>query len=278
MQGFQRYLEVAKRIFAKGGLIDHKEFLVQRALLTFGDYLPSVGNNNYNFSFGQDEDQWRRLVFRDEEKRELLQTLFTILSSNTTASGDEDRLRGLISKSNAGDWRKHFIECPAAIEACHRRIIRFFHDQHILLLQTSQTNGYHAELRSYCFYVRHIEPADSAFASCQRDYCKQKSVSLPCYAYLVDPESKYRIELRYLTETGAVEPYEITFMRNDNKAVPDDIMNKCNSSRLDAAQTRDGVGPACVSRFKSEDPALMGLKRIVAAIRSPLNPEGLANV
>jgi hypothetical protein len=64
-------------------------------------------------------------------------------------------LQRIINESDVTDWRKHFIQYPIISEKCCgiKRLIRYFDDKEILLLDTTMTSGYCQEYYSYAVYA-----------------------------------------------------------------------------------------------------------------------------
>ncbi|MDD3596498.1 DUF262 domain-containing protein [Sulfuricurvum sp.] len=160
-QEFQDYATKCQAIFNKE-LLDSDEHLVQRALLAKGDYLVELGRN-YTFCSSETalrtkNDNWRK-VFNDPNKRALLKALFDEIHVNKV----QDSLNSIIENFDADDWRKYFIKKPKIISYCKKFQTRFYaienrEDEYdILLLNSTQTNGYHAEYYTYALFITLVE-------------------------------------------------------------------------------------------------------------------------
>ncbi len=150
-QKFLKYSEKAESIFNDSGLKKFNDFLFERALLCKGDYLLNKGRN-YSFLIDSDRDiGWKRLLRDDNENRDYVRQLF---DSIDTSQIQRD-LQKIIDKADVSDWRKYFIEYPEIIGVCgFNKFIRWESENDILLLQRTQTNGYHTEYYSYALYIR----------------------------------------------------------------------------------------------------------------------------
>ncbi|AZB32094.1 DUF262 domain-containing protein [Chryseobacterium balustinum] len=151
LEKFEAYTEKCKIIFSYSGLIEFNNFLFERALLTFGDYLLSKGQN-YSFLINYDRDiSWKRLLRDNTDKREFLKNLIDNINPNTI----EQDLINLINKfSDNNDWRYYFIKDPDIILQCgNQKLIRWFSENNILLLSSTTTSGYHKEYYSYSLFL-----------------------------------------------------------------------------------------------------------------------------
>jgi len=177
---FERYLTLAEKTFSVTGLVDDDRYLWQRALLSFGDYLlPRNRNLSFLVNTVADETSWKRLLRGtgtiNPEPRGFLKQLWDQLKLN------EDLAPQLESIINADQelesWREAFIHCPEAFSYCEKNYIRKYTADTLYLLKTSQLNGYHSELFTYCLYVK----LKGVFKILQPDYCEvTDTYSEPC--------------------------------------------------------------------------------------------------
>lgn len=153
---FERYMTLAENAFSAAGLVDPGEYLWQRALLSFGDYLlPRGQNRSFLVNTVTDETSWKRLLRGTgtikPEPREFLKKLWDRLDL------DEDlapQLRSIIDASPGHEsWREALMHCPQAFTYCEKNYIRKDTSGTLYLLKRSQLNGYHAELFTYCLYI-----------------------------------------------------------------------------------------------------------------------------
>lgn len=123
------------------------DFLLQRALLTLGDYLVSVGGYRYSFcthnrgSYRERSENWLK-VLNAPVFGELIRTI----------DGDvKDSLLSMINKSSCNDWRALIIAWPEVIRYCRNRLVHK-QDGMVYLLSKSTFKGFHAELRTFVLH------------------------------------------------------------------------------------------------------------------------------
>ncbi|PLT29820.1 DUF262 domain-containing protein [Peribacillus deserti] len=124
--------------------------LLSRALLKFGDYLIQAGQNRSFLIEGFDRDiSWKR--FLRHEKVSFLKELLDEVKPQTITTD----LQHIIDESDVTDWRQYIIQYPLILDKrCgNRRLIRFYDEQDILLLDTTMTSGYCQEYYSYAIYA-----------------------------------------------------------------------------------------------------------------------------
>jgi hypothetical protein len=152
---FERYLTLAEKTFSDSGLVDHGRYRLQRALLSYGDFLLPRGSNlSFLVNTITDETSWKRLLRgtgTNPEPREFLKQLWDQLDSN------EDLVPQLDGQIDADHklepWRAALIHCPESFEYCEKNYIRKENLNTIYLLRRSQLNGFHADLFTYCLYI-----------------------------------------------------------------------------------------------------------------------------
>lgn len=148
---FNEYAEKSAFMFSDDGLNEFDNYLWQRALLSKGDYLLSSSRNE---SFLVDEDRdvsWKRLLRDDTSKRNFLKLLFDDIS---VQSANTD-LQTIIDNDDSKDWREFFIHRPEILDVCGtKKFIRWISNNDILLLERSQTNGWHREYYSFALSVK----------------------------------------------------------------------------------------------------------------------------
>ncbi|QDO82463.1 DUF262 domain-containing protein [Shewanella psychropiezotolerans] len=141
-------------VLFSNSLIETEDFLLQRALLSIGDYLIPSGSNfsfckNTKVSARYRYENWRR-VFNDKERRTVLFQLLGYLEEGKEKEG----LELVIANASCPDWRQLFIQFPQAISYCKQRQIRFDNDEHdeIYLLNGLRMSGRHKGLRTFVLY------------------------------------------------------------------------------------------------------------------------------
>jgi len=149
----------------------NKEFILQRALLTKGLYMPHV-SPNYLFCHPNSDtlrarrDNWQK-VFSDETKRNFIKRLIDEDLKNLEHV--ESDLIKVIEAYDKDDWMKFLIKSPEAIKFCWKGYIRIQGTAgggeepkiDAYLLRTSRLYGKHAELRSYYQYVTLVKNLES---------------------------------------------------------------------------------------------------------------------
>ena len=144
-------------MFTVSGLSNLGDSRWQRALLSIGDYfLPSGRNRSFLVNAATEPASWKRLLrgsgLHVPEKRPLLKQLWDRL---TTDRPFKQQLDEIIAQAHGlKPWIDAFVRTPQAIEYCGRQSVRWNSEIEIYLLSSSQMNGYHAELYSFCFFDR----------------------------------------------------------------------------------------------------------------------------
>ena len=167
LQLFTEYLDKSEAVFDQSGLRKFPDNLLERALLTKGDYL-LYGRSNYSFLDDDDRDtSWKRLLRgseraadtnRTSEKRKLLGQLLESLDIVDV----ENSLRKVIDAAElVNDWRLPFIVRPELISYCEKRYIRRNSDDLIYLMKRIQMNGAHLELWTYDLFLDYVAKIDN---------------------------------------------------------------------------------------------------------------------
>jgi hypothetical protein len=164
-KAFISYGNKASNIFS--GLLESDSFLLQRALLSLGDYLIRV---NSNFSFCRNiagnardrNENWRK-VFNDKNDR---QKIFKDLLDQLEEGSERQGLQSIIQNRVLRDWREYFIRYPECIECCGKLQARFVDNENdaVYLLKGVRMSGNYAELRTYALYWELKNNTDSSLA------------------------------------------------------------------------------------------------------------------
>ncbi len=195
---FNSYAAKLAFMFTDYGLNNLDFYLWQRALLTKGDYLLWASRNK---SFLVDEDRdvsWKRLLRDDSPKRDYLKLLLDDISIESAITD----LQAVIDNDYSQDWRKYFIHRPEIIDVCGaKKFIRWESNNNILLLERSQTNGWHREYYSYALKIKleHLGNDISYFCINSVDYLKyisgiNNSIVQIAYVY-TDNGWRYRFRI-----------------------------------------------------------------------------------
>jgi hypothetical protein len=152
---FNDHLQKAEAMFNSRGLVYLSNFRWERALLCFGNYLlPSRRNHSFLVNSQADQASWKRLLrgtgTNEPGPRKFLCELWEGLDGVQNLSTQLDQI--IDGAEGLETWREAFVRTPAAIGYCHRHLIRWGDYGEVYLLQTTQMNGKHAELFTYCLY------------------------------------------------------------------------------------------------------------------------------
>ena len=154
---FERYLTLAEKTFSATGLVDLGEYRWQRALLNLGNYLLPRGRNlSLLVNTVTDETSWKRLLrgtgTKGPEPREFLKHLWDKLDSKEDLA---PQLEGIIAGGKGLEpWQEAMVHCPEAFSYCEKNYIRKDYSGTVYLLRTTQLNGFHAELFTYCLCIQ----------------------------------------------------------------------------------------------------------------------------
>lgn len=147
MEAFRRYSRRSKAVLDVR-ILNSKEHLLERALLSLDDYLVDRGSFKYSFcqpnatAFRDRSENWLRVVGRTG-----FRGLLDQLGDDVEAS-----LREIIRVAACGDWRKYVVADPQMLRYCHEHLIHRESMKTIYLLSRTRRSGYFVELRSYALY------------------------------------------------------------------------------------------------------------------------------
>lgn len=170
-EDFKTYFSKSKGLFSILENNKNDSFLLERALLTFGNYLLENSNWRYNFSSSRkvanyDRDfSWKRILrvdFSSTEqntkarfKRFVFRDLVDSGQFQYSNDGDvENSLMKIIKQSSVSDWRKDFIADRRIIATCGQGYIydREYNHHSIQLLNASQMNHLRHDLNTLVLY------------------------------------------------------------------------------------------------------------------------------
>ncbi len=160
-ESFEDYLCKAEAMFTAHGLMNLGESRWQRALLSFGDYLLENASN-YSFLVNSPNDlsSWKRFLRgstpSSPTKRRLLKNLWDRLATVRPYPEQLDEVTA--AATGLVPWIEAFVRTPYAMAYCLRGLIRWHSPTEIFLLSTSQMNGAHAELFTYCLEHTVVRP------------------------------------------------------------------------------------------------------------------------
>lgn len=135
--------------------------LWERALLTYGDYLQSQGQNKHFLKNSDRTFDWKRLLRggtgTNNQQRDIVRN---VLDCIDTDADIEKNLASIIKSAKARDdidpWREMLIDEPKCIQYCSSRLMRFVQDKPIFLLKGMRVSGEHAELSTFYMYFHKV--------------------------------------------------------------------------------------------------------------------------
>jgi len=161
----KKYSQCLNTIIGTKGIREYDGYLIERALLTKGDYTLHKSKNK-SFLIAYDRDiSWKRFLSRDTTNRYYLKELF---DDNTFDYKDASFSFDKIIEAyqfNPDYWQDYFIDCPQLFESIKStRLVRFLEQKNVRLLTSSSIGGYQFELRSLHLYYKELEPDKNSFS------------------------------------------------------------------------------------------------------------------
>jgi len=231
---FDTYANKAATLFSPM-ILEHNEHLLERGLLTKGDYLIGVGSSNRGFclpdhgTLRKREENWRK-VFRDKTRSLMLKKLLDDLDP---VRRTDESLRAVIQGAKElEEWQKLIVECPETIAVCKQGQIRFepvyifiqgqspyvTETDAIYPLVTTRMSGRHYELRTMHLVHKILMPQKDKLKPFVNLYCEYVSGSgdLP-YACLKWNYQMTNLELRITYEK---KYYRIKIIAGGGRDIP----------------------------------------------------------
>lgn len=161
---FDDYHARAVTVLGQGGLLSFGDARWERALLSIGDYLLPIGRNFHFGDAASRDTSWKRLLRsnasdsgNDAARRIHFRTLLdNVPPGDPDVAGTLDRI--IASTPATGDWREPFVRCPALVEYCKQRMIRFLSPDRIYLLSRKRMSADHVEAFTYHLYLTALLP------------------------------------------------------------------------------------------------------------------------
>ncbi|WP_339856669.1 DUF262 domain-containing protein [Pseudohongiella acticola] len=140
------FIEMAEKasVVLSDKVLQSQEKLLERALLSLGDYLVKVGVYKFSFclpqrsTYRERSENWLAVV-----KKPVFKELLTVLGSDVIGGLEE-----LISQAECGGWRGLVVKHPSAVRYCKNGLVHI-QDDCLYLLTKATRKGYHAELRTF---------------------------------------------------------------------------------------------------------------------------------
>jgi len=179
LESFQDYATKAMALFDYRNTRTYRDALLERAVLTKGDYLVTASSNRKHFlntGLTDRDYSWKRLLRLNsgtlDTPWQIRRGFFKALLDDERfdVSSLESSLEEIILDGGNG-WQHFFVVNPALIRSCSRGFIRFDSPQSVYLLTTTRLT-YHYELHSYHLYTSRI--AGQNFAPFPRHWYEQE--------------------------------------------------------------------------------------------------------
>jgi hypothetical protein len=166
---FNSYIAKASVVFDFFNSEENKEYLLERAVLSKGDYLVNASSNRKNFlstSKNMRDYSWKRLLRYNKEeyidKRNFVKELFNDeLFDNDIVSSFKKIISNALSSDSHLDWRKFFIDTPGLLDYCRQGFISMYDDK-IMLYNASQRNHKHKEMIVHHYFLNKIQSIDKS--------------------------------------------------------------------------------------------------------------------
>ena len=163
MSAFNKYREKSQYLFSILDSTLNAEYLLERALLTKGNYLIPASNDRFNFGSSKntanyDRDySWKRLLRYDNaaeendsitwvKRRKFVKLL---MDDSRLKTGTIDNNLKQIIDDNVEGWRSYFINNPMLIQYCKQGFIYTTNWEDIQLLNASQMNHLRFDMITY---------------------------------------------------------------------------------------------------------------------------------
>ncbi len=246
IESFKVYGEKAKAFFSLIYTPVNEDFILERAVLTKGDYLIPSGVDRLNFLCSTKVNNylrdysWRSLLTLPylgheepeywEPKRRFVKYLFD--DSRYDIIDLSNSLNKII-KDSAQDWRRYFINNPELIRYCTQGFIRFVNEHDITLIRNMNENSKMREMFTYNTYLHDISEEDIfepfteiSHQEINREYLE----SFICIKNWRFKRKLYSLEIYHLpNEKGDNGFYKISFVKEEGKKdyeeYSDDILN-----------------------------------------------------
>lgn len=151
---------------------DNDDYLLERTLLTKGNYLIPASNYRYNFGSSksvsnyQRDYSWKRLLrYSTDEIEDWKSRRMCVKDLLDDSNFDTSNIRNalkIICKIAPDDWRAYFVNNMQLIDICEQGFIRIEGEEEleIELLYASQLNHYHCDMYIFNLYTKNFENLD----------------------------------------------------------------------------------------------------------------------
>ncbi|ENA1802876.1 DUF262 domain-containing protein [Flavobacterium psychrophilum] len=172
---FKNYAIKSTVLYDILGTETNKDFLLERAILTKGDYLIHTSYSRCNFLSTKKNPRdysWKRLLrlpplgTNEKEKNDWKTNRYFVKDVLDDARFDVSDIKKsltAICKDIPQDWRKQFVENANLIRYCSQGFISFISNDDIQLLMHKQLNHRHREMFTYNLYHKHFQGNETSF-------------------------------------------------------------------------------------------------------------------
>ena len=220
LKAFNTYSSKSSALFSIFDTADNVDFLLERALLTKGNYLIDDVYKRYNFCSSkkapnyQRDYSWKRLLRYDKDKSWHLRRSLVLELLKDKRLNEDNIKESLIEicEDVVDGWRNYFIKTPGLLAYCKQGFIyydAFETYDYIELYYKHQQNHYHIEMYAYNFYLNYLkdkEPNFNPFKSVS--WCAVKNGDDPTFAILdefIYQKKEYTIEIFKVKEQFLIE-------------------------------------------------------------------------
>lgn len=200
------------------------DFLLQRVLLSIGDYLVEIGSNftfckTYTDSLRSRNENWRR-VFNDDKRYEYLLLLVQKIESKRKEPNKDltIKLKHIINECNYdnNDWKYYFIKSSLPLKKCPILEIRWNNNDDVRLLQSKTVIGYHLELRTVYLYDK-LSQSKIDFSPFEKfeflwDKTSEAKPGISLIGFKFNNKN-YRLDIRYIIKENS-QLYNLSFYHN----------------------------------------------------------------
>ena len=164
------------KLFSNFDTKENKDFLLERSLLTKGNYLFPASTMRFNFGSSksasnyQRDFSWKRLLRAEGDvvwakRRGYVKEL---LDDQNFDPNNINNSLAIICEKEPDDWRMYFINNPELIKYCSQGFIYLDSKSEenypeIELYSESQRNHYHINMYEYNFYVEYLKGYETEF-------------------------------------------------------------------------------------------------------------------
>lgn len=259
---FQNYYEKSCLIFEDNGLrrelSKDGNFIMERAMLTIGDYLIDEGSNR-SFLIARDRDiSWKRFLKGDKSAShpKFVKTIFDAINIKDVKGS----LIGLISNYNGDGWEKAFIETHQLFnDLGTKRYVRPNSDHGFVLFRGERMNGAHSELFSLKFYFDY-KPKNPFKNIGYYPSIGADENNLPCCYFDIWEDRSYAIEVRHYKGE-----YEIRFFNREPEGIETNVENILLSNNMSTLSKYNDI--SYLKSLQKESDAVEFLNKLYAELQ-----------